>query len=436
MGSFTSKYSITKITAPSAAPANTDWLANKTSKINISKQEQVTNIAAVGKGKFGHVFLSKCNNNSRHIALKYISKQFIHECQCIVKLQNELDILNKLDHPFLITYYCVFESISFFSIGMEYAVGGEMFTLMKKMGKMTESQAKFYFIEISLALSHLHDKLNIVYRDLKPENILLDHCGHVKLCDFGFAVYLNKSSTYSDNTSSGSDSKENGAEGNLVDGCGTAMYVAPEIAGGFARRPHGYPVDWWGLGCVLYEMITSKAPFGDTEHVSKFEIFNNINAKNVSLPLFASKALKTVIRNLLEKDPSRRWNWYHISTCEWLKSNAYTFDDFLSCRISPPWVPAKVNEPNSSNFLIWRDVKIPSDTPSSDAAIYCSSIVFPKSRGASKASSLDDDAPGGVDTNSPTITTRKKPMLNRQVSGLHRGTSVSLMAKDKVSPLK
>ena len=42
------------------------------------------------------------------------------------------------------------------------------------------------------------------------------------------------------------------------DGCGTAMYLAPEIASGYTDSTHGYPVDWWSLGCVLFELVTGE----------------------------------------------------------------------------------------------------------------------------------------------------------------------------------
>jgi serine/threonine protein kinase len=119
----------------------------------------------------------------------------------------------------------------------EYASGGELYTRMKKQTKFSENVAKFYFCEISCAVDYLHN-MSIVYRDLKPENIILDNCGHIKLCDFGFASALSSRDAV------------------LNDGCGTAMYVAPEIASGHMKKAHGLPVDWWGLGCILYEMLT------------------------------------------------------------------------------------------------------------------------------------------------------------------------------------
>ena len=71
-------------------------------------------------------------------------------------------------------------------------------------------------------------------RDLKPENILLDAAGHVVLTDFGLC-------------------KEGVALGGTMKTfCGTPEYLAPEVLLGHA---YSRVVDWWGLGCVLYEML-------------------------------------------------------------------------------------------------------------------------------------------------------------------------------------
>jgi serine/threonine protein kinase len=69
---------------------------------------------------------------------------------------------------------------------LEYVVGGELFSHLRKAVRFANDVAKFYSAEIVLALEYLHSK-NIVYRDLKPENILLDSSGHIKITDFGFA---------------------------------------------------------------------------------------------------------------------------------------------------------------------------------------------------------------------------------------------------------
>jgi serine/threonine protein kinase len=77
--------------------------------------------------------------------------------------------------------------------------GGELFFQLKKVKKMTEEQAKFYFLEILVGLNYIHQQ-NIVYRDLKPENLLIALDGHIKIADFGLAKPLaleNKKVAYS-----------------------------------------------------------------------------------------------------------------------------------------------------------------------------------------------------------------------------------------------
>lgn len=73
---------------------------------------------------------------------------------------------------------------------MEYAVGGELFSYLRRLNRFSADATRFYAAEILLAIEYLHHN-NIVYRDLKPENLLLDTHGHIKITDFGFAKEIN-----------------------------------------------------------------------------------------------------------------------------------------------------------------------------------------------------------------------------------------------------
>jgi serine/threonine protein kinase len=283
------------------------WIVGK-SRI-VCREDAFENITGLGKGKYGIVFLSKQQNSPKHVAIKYISKQIIHEHRCARKIQHEINILQAISHPFAVKLLGGFSSPSSIALILEFAYGGELYTRMKKAHKMSEEEAKFYFCEIASVLHYLQDDLSIVFRDLKPENILIDHEGHIKLCDFGFAV--------EHKNMSGDPASD------LRDGCGTIMYMAPEIALG--KTTHGFPVDWWSLGVTLMEMVSGYAPFGDTDHMSKFEIFTLISEKTILYPVMMSSSLKQLLKGLLTRDTKLRSSWIQVYSSPWLKNVSKMF---------------------------------------------------------------------------------------------------------------
>ncbi len=97
---------------------------------------------------------------------------------------------------------------------------------------------------------------------MKPENVLIDKDGYAKLTDFGL-------------------SKEN-IKGNndTMTLCGTPEYLAPEI---IDRKGHGFAVDWWSVGCIIYEMLTGQPPFM-LINGNKEELFENIRKPNIKMP--------------------------------------------------------------------------------------------------------------------------------------------------------
>ena len=147
----------------------------------------------------------------------------------------ERRVLATMNHSFICKLHHAFQSGHRLYLVLDYCRGDELYHHLSRCGRFKEPHACFYAAEITLALGSLHSR-NIVYRDLKPENILLDEEGHVQLVDFGLAK---EGITY--------------AHKGTGSFCGTAEYLAPEIIN---RGGHGYAVDWWALGMVLYEMLT------------------------------------------------------------------------------------------------------------------------------------------------------------------------------------
>lgn len=131
---------------------------------------------------------------------------------------------------------------------MDLCAGGELFYLLHQKGRLPEAVAKFYFAEILLGLEYIHNR-GIVYRDLKPENVLIDIDGHIKLADFGLSKVFHKESADTNETLTNSF-------------CGSPEYMSPEMLMGTG---HGFAVDYYSLGALLFEMLTGLPPFYSTD---------------------------------------------------------------------------------------------------------------------------------------------------------------------------
>jgi len=340
------------------------WIATPIEKLTPMTEKSFTNTVGLGKGKFGFVFLAKqalVQEGPLFVAIKYIPKQVIYDTDSKARLQQELNTLQLGNHPFIAHCFGGFETSHCVAVVMEYCYGGELYSRMQQSHKMPESHAMFYFCELALALQYLQGELKMVYRDLKPENVLLDAEGHVKLCDFGFTAPVVVSDV-------------NGLAP-LTDGCGTVMYMAPELAE--RKSNHSFPVDWWALGVMTYEMVVGKAPFGSTDNKNKFEVFNNITEKPVSIPVAVSYGLAGMLRGLLDKDPRKRFSWDEVRTSSWLQ--AVDWDLVEGRKIVPPWIPSAIDmKPGTSeNFIAW-DFKLPGGAAlPSNVTMYCRDIKLP-----------------------------------------------------------
>lgn len=118
--------------------------------------------------------------------MKVLKKSEMENEKDIARLFNEKEIIQNIDHPFIVKLYYTFQTKEKAYFILDLLNGGDIYTHITKFGRFKESRARFYAAEIILALEELHSN-GVVYRDLKPQNIIIDNEGHIKLTDFGLS---------------------------------------------------------------------------------------------------------------------------------------------------------------------------------------------------------------------------------------------------------
>ena len=218
-------------------------------------------------------------------ACKKLEKKRIKKRKGETMALNEKQILQKVNSRFIVNLSYAYETKDSLCLVLTLMNGGDLkFHIHHMMGEFKEDRALFYAAEIICGLEHLHS-MRIVYRDLKPENILLDDFGHIRISDLGLAIEI--------------------PEGEKIKGrVGTVGYMAPEVVKG---EYYGLSPDWWGLGCILFEMIEGRTPFRQRkEKVKREEIEKRVKETRETYSDKFSEPVRDFCMALLEKDPNER----------------------------------------------------------------------------------------------------------------------------------
>ncbi|KAI9677893.1 MAG: hypothetical protein M1829_002390 [Trizodia sp. TS-e1964] len=224
-------------------------------------------VSVLGKGSFACVYKVATKTDGELFAAKELSKrQFLKDGILDHKIDKELGIMKRLNHPNIVQYVDYMEEGHYMYIIMEYIPYGDFNTYLSQKGAIPEELGKVLASQMLDALAYLHAS-NITHRDMKPDNILIyqEDPFIFKLSDFGLSKVIEDQETF------------------LRTFCGTLLYCAPEIFPSYhdfvAENPrvkrlqyahqslspkkHSYSqsVDIWSLGAVLFMILAKKQPF-------------------------------------------------------------------------------------------------------------------------------------------------------------------------------
>ena len=241
----------------------------------------------LGAGSFGCVFLGLNSDTGELFAVKEVAmnrKDAASQQESIEQLEQEVQLLSRLQHPNIVRYIGTDRDASSLYIFLEYVPGGSIASLLRRFGRFEESVICVYTRQILIGLDYLHAQLT-VHRDIKGANILVEKSGRIKLADFGMAKTLVEQMSATRSFK------------------GSAFWMAPEV---IRQKGHGVAADIWSVGCTVLEMATGEPPWSECSGQVQ-AIFKIASSQELPvIPNFLSPEASEFILLCLQRDPSLR----------------------------------------------------------------------------------------------------------------------------------
>src|SRR5437879_5221 len=243
----------------------------------------------IGRGGQGVVYRARQKSLNRTVALKVIGLGHWATEAHLKRFRREAEAAASLDHSGIVPIYEVGERDGSCYFSMKLVEGGQLDAVLKRE-PMPIRQAVTLIAKVARTVHYAHEH-GILHRDIKPGNILLDQQDEPHLTDFGLARLIETESTVT----------------RTMEVLGTPSYMAPEQAVG-NNAAVGSATDVYGLGAVLYQLLTGQPPFagGTTYETIKLLLDAEPRQPRLLNPKI-DRDLSTICLKCLEKDSKRRY---------------------------------------------------------------------------------------------------------------------------------
>ena len=252
----------------------------------------------IGTGGMGEVYRAHDKTLNRDVAIKFLLPAVAHDRDRLGRFGREARLLASLNHPHIAQVYGLEDAGGLHALVMELVEGPTLAERIAR-GPIPIDEAMRIATQLAEALAAAHEH-GIVHRDMKPANIKIREDGTVKMLDFGLAKALEPMGDAADAMNSPAPGAPASDPGVIL---GTAAYMSPEQARG---RPIDKRTDIWAFGCVLYEMLTGRAPFGGDTISDTLAAILEREPDHTILPADTPLPIRRILRRCLEKDRKRR----------------------------------------------------------------------------------------------------------------------------------
>ena len=272
-------------------------------------------IRQIARGGMGIVYEARHRELNRTVALKMIRSGDIADDDDVRRFRSEAQQVAQLDHPHVVPLYEVGSHESQHYFTMRLMPGGTLADRIEDK-PLSAKQAATIISQVARGVHYAHQR-GILHRDVKPANILFADDGSPQIGDFGLAKRIERGASLH--------------SGAIV---GTPMYMAPEQAVGSGKLTTS--ADVYGLGAVLYELLTGRPPFRDDNPLNTLvRLAKEEPARPRTLRPDVDAELETICLKCLERDPNHRYGSADALADDldrWLRNEP------IFARPSSPWL--------------------------------------------------------------------------------------------------